>query len=287
MPLRAKRPEAIQKRLKLFLFGPAGIGKSTAAIQFKSAYIIDAERGLENYDKLINESGSVVLQTSEMAEVISEVRALLVEPHEHRTLVIDPITTVYDALLDKCEKQVGSEFGRHINAAAKEMKRLSNLIMALDMNVVVTAHAKREYGSNMAVLGQTFDGWRKLDYIFDLVIELGKKNKKRFGKVVKSRVAQFPDEDVFDWSYAEFVKRYGAESLEKISQPQSMATAEQVKELNGLLEIIRLPEGTTDKWFAKANVEAFEDMSAEVIGKCITFCKDKLPKEAAKPKETV
>ena len=52
MALRARKPEAVQKRLKLFMFGPAGVGKTTAAIQFPNSYIIDCERGTENYDKL-------------------------------------------------------------------------------------------------------------------------------------------------------------------------------------------------------------------------------------------
>src|SRR5687768_18406085 len=99
--LRAKKPEAVTKRLKLFMFGPAGVGKTTAAIQFPNSYIIDAERGTDNYDRLINESGSAVLQTTDMTEVIAEVKSLLTERHEYRTLVIDPITSLYNDLLEK------------------------------------------------------------------------------------------------------------------------------------------------------------------------------------------
>ena len=150
MALRARKPEAVTKRLKLFMFGPAGVGKTTAAIQFPNSYIIDCERGTENYDKLITDSGSAVFQTTDMHEVIAEVKSLLTEKHDYRTLVIDPITTIYNDLLEKCEAQVGTDFGRHYGAANKTMKRLANLIMALDMNVVVTAHAKTEYGENLA-----------------------------------------------------------------------------------------------------------------------------------------
>ena len=35
--LRARKPEAVTKRLKLFMFGPAGVGKTTAAIQFPNS----------------------------------------------------------------------------------------------------------------------------------------------------------------------------------------------------------------------------------------------------------
>src|SRR5918911_2137139 len=195
--LRARKPQAVEKRLKLFMYGPAGVGKTTAAIQFPNSYIIDAERGTENYDKLITASGSSVFQTTDVNEVVQEVKALLTEKHDFRTLVIDPITPIYNDLLDKCETQVGADFGRHYGAANKTMKRLANLIMALDMNVVITAHAKTEYGQNFSKIGYTFDGWKQLDYWFDLVVELSKKGKKRMAKVVKTRVERFPDDEVF------------------------------------------------------------------------------------------
>ena len=279
--LRAKKPEAVQKRLKLFMFGPAGVGKTTAAIQFPNSYIIDCERGTENYDKLISNSGSAVFQTTDIQEVIQEVKSLLTEKHDYRTLVIDPITTVYNDLLDKCETQVGSDFGRHYGAANKQMKRLSNLIMALDMNVVITAHAKPEYGQNLAKIGYTFDGWKQLDYWFDLVVELGKKGKKRFAKVVKTRLEQFPDEDVFEWGYDAIRKRYDPTMLEKQAEQVRLATPEQVREVKELLSIVRLPDGMVEKWFAKAGVDLWEDMPGDVVAKCIEYVKGRLPGSAA------
>jgi len=279
--LRAKKPEAVIKRLKLFMFGPAGVGKTTAAIQFPNSYIIDCEKGAENYDKLITASGSAVFQTTDIQEVISEVKSLLTEKHDYRTLVIDPITTIYNDLLDKCETQVGSDFGRHYGAANKTMKRLANLIMSLDMNVVITAHAKPEYGQNLAKIGYTFDGWKQLDYWFDLVVELGKKGKKRFAKVVKTRVESFPDEDVFEWSYDAIKARYDVNVLEKEAAQVKLAAPEQVREIKDLLSLVRLPEGTVDKWFAKAGVDLWEDMPADVVQKCIEYVKGRLPNVAA------
>ena len=279
--LRARKPEAQAKRLKLFMYGPAGVGKTTAAIQFPNSYIIDCERGAENYDKLITQSGSAVFQTNDINEVIAEVKSLLTVKHDYRTLVIDPITTVYNDLLEKSELKVGSDFGRHYGAANKEMKRLANLILALDMNVVVTAHAKKEYGDNLKVLGHTFDGWRQLDYWFDLVIELGKRGKKRMAKVVKTRVDSFPDDEQFEWSYEAIKARYDASMLEKESTAVALATPEQVGEIKALLSVVRLPEGTTDKWFAKAGVDLWEDMPSDVVQKCIEFVKNRLPSVAA------
>jgi hypothetical protein len=297
--LRAKKPEAVTKRLKLFMFGPAGVGKTTAAIQFPRSYIVDCEKGAENYDRLINASESVLFQTTDIHEVIQEVKSLLAEPHDYRTLVIDPITTIYNDLLEKCEAQVGSEWGRHYGAANKIMKRLANLIMALDMNVVITAHAKKEYqnGTNggLAVIGQTFDGWKQLDYWFDLVVELsrgrqGKPNpkapgqvapSKRYAKVIKTRLEQFPDGETFEWSYDTIRKRCDVDQLERQSQTVALATPEQVAEINSLLSIVRLPENTVEKWFAKAGVDLWEDMPRDTLQKCIDFVKNRFPATAA------
>ncbi len=287
--LRAKKPEAVTKRLKLFMYGPAGVGKTTAAIQFPNSYIIDCEKGAENYDKLITASNSVVFQTTDINEVIQEVKALLTEKHDFRTLVIDPITTVYNDLLEKCEQQVGSEFGRHYGAANKVMKRLANLIMALDMNVVITAHAKKEYGLNgggLAVVGNTFDGWKQLDYWFDLVVELGKinagkKNRRRVAKVAKTRLDQFPDEEAFEWSYDAIKKRYDIEQLEREAHVIRLATPDQVGEIHSLLSIVRLPDNTVEKWFAKAGVDTWEDMPFETLQKCIDFVKNRFPHATA------
>ena len=55
--LKAVVPEKIEKRLKLFLYGKAGIGKTMAALQFPNAYIIDTERGCDNYGETIKKWG--------------------------------------------------------------------------------------------------------------------------------------------------------------------------------------------------------------------------------------
>ena len=275
MALRAKKPEAIQKRLKLFMFAQAGVGKTTASVQMPNAYIIDTEKGTENYASLINGSNSVVFQTNDIEEVIKEVRSLLTEQHDFRTLVIDPITPLYDNLLEACEKKVGSEFGRHYGEANKIMKRLFNLIMSLDMNVCVTCHAKTEYGDNLKKLGVTFDGWKKLDYIFDLVLSLEKQAKKRYARVVKTRIESFPDGDRFEWDYNELVKRCG-ETLTRASEAVKLATPEQTEELTRLLKTVILPDGTLEKWLTKANVDTLEDMPSDVISKCIEYVKSKL-----------
>lgn len=281
MALKAKKPEHMDKRLKMFLYGGAGTGKTTAAIKFPRAYIIDAERGTENeeYVEAITRNDSVVLKTTNMEEVIDEIRSLLTEEHDFRTLVIDPSTPLYTDLLDRCEVKVGSEFGRHYGEANKVMKRFVNMVMSLDMNVIVTSHSKTEYGQNLQKLGITFDSWKKFDYLFDLVLQLDKRGPKRFAQVVKTRLPGFPDGDSFEWSYQAFLERYGAQQIERKANVVALADAAQVDRIRSLLERVKLPAGTVEKWFTKAGVDRFEDMKAEDLAKCINYCES--VKEAA------
>lgn len=279
--LRAKAPEAIEKRLKALFYGSAGVGKTTAAIQFPKPYLIDTEKGAENdqYTSILKKSGGVVFQTSDFDELMGEVKALLTEKHEYKTLIIDPLTTLYNDLLDKSAIKHGTEFGRHYSDANKQIKHLLNLLVRLDMNVIITSHAKNEYGQNMAVLGQTFDCYKKLDYLFDLVFEIQKRGKDRVGLVKKSRIESFPDMDTFNFSYAEIAKRYGKDVLERDAVAQELATAEQVKEIERLIDLIKVPEDVAQKWLDKSQSEKWSEMPKDAIQKCIDFLKSKIKGE--------
>ena len=101
MTLRGKKPTVEKKRLKLMLFGSAGAGKTTAAIGFPKPYVIDTERGAENdeYVDRINGVGGALFQTTSFDDIVQEVRSLASTEHEYQTLVIDPVTVIYDDMV--------------------------------------------------------------------------------------------------------------------------------------------------------------------------------------------
>src|SRR5580692_879916 len=177
--LRGKKPSDAEKnkRFKAFFYGSAGVGKTMASIGFPKPYRIDTEKGAENsqYCKLLNDNGGSIFQTSDFDEVTKEVKILLSEKHDYKTLIIDPLTTIYNDLLDKAAISMGTEFGRHYGEANKHMKKLISLLLKLDMNVIITSHSKTEYGDNMKVVGSTFDCYKKIDYLFDLVLNIQKR----------------------------------------------------------------------------------------------------------------
>jgi len=281
MALRAVKPESIQKRLKALFYGASGVGKTTASIAFPKVYLIDTERGSENsqYTEKLSKNGGVIFQTTDFDEVLTEVKSLLTEKHEYKTLVIDPLTTLYNDLLDKSALKNGTEFGKHYADANKKVKHLMNLLLRLDMNVIITSHAKNEYGQNLSVLGSTFDCYKKIDYLMDLVFEISKRGKDRVGIIKKSRIESFPDTETFPFSYDEIAKRYGRELLERDAVAQELATGDQVKELLRLIDLIKVPVEIYQKWLDKSCSEKWEEMPKDAIQKCIDHLASKLKGE--------
>ena len=271
----------IEQRLKCLFYGSAGVGKTMAAIQFPKPYIIDTEGSTNKsqYVSAIEKVDGAVLVTLDFDEMINEVRELLTTTHDYKTLVIDSLTLLYNDLLEKAESKVGSEFGRHYGEANKRMKQLLNLLFRLDMNVIITSHSKNEYGQNLSILGQTFDCYKKLDYLFDLVFEIQKRGKDRVGVIKKSRIEGFPDTESFPFSYDEIARRYGREVLERDAIAQELATPEQIKEILHLIDLIKVPVETWQKWLDKTTSDSWDVMPKESIQKCIDHLRSKIKGE--------
>lgn len=290
MALKGKTPEVKEKRLKLFLYGPAGVGKTTAAIMFPNAYIIDTERGTDFYAGNIKKSGGAVFQSVNPDEIRDELRALLTEKHQYKTLIIDPVTQLYNAVQEKWNKRFEKhakndkesdlgDFGmRYWNKVKSEFKSIQRMILALDMNVIVTSHQKDVYGQNFSKVGVTFDSMKGEDYLYDLVFRLEKRGSKRFAVTEKERAEiganKFPAD--FEWSYEAFLKFYGAEVIQREARPVKMATKEQVAQLVKLIDTVKVDEDTIAKWLAKADAQSFDELNDEQITLCINYVQKKL-----------
>lgn len=277
MALRATKPSAQTRRLKLFMFGEAGVGKTTASCQMPAPYIIDSERGTDNYHKLVNSVGGAVFQTTSIEEVIEEVRNLSTEKHGFKTLAIDSISPLYFDLVEKCEAEVGNEWGKHYQEASKHMKRLVNLLLRLDMNVVITAHAKPEYGDEMKVIGTTFEGWKRLPYIFDLVLHLEKPTPtKRFARVCKTRIEGFPDGETFEWKFEELSKRYSLEELQRNAEVITPAAAKQCEEIQTYINDYVSGGEFVDQCLARIGIDELKDLTKEQATTLIAAIKKKV-----------
>jgi len=291
--LKAVVPEKIEKRLKLFVYGESGVGKTTAAIQFGDAYIIDTEHGSDFYSESISKNGSVVFHSNIFSEVKQELENLLTEDHSFKTLIIDPITPLYHSIQEEWARRFESQLRDKGNDKAAEMgdfgmrfwgkvksdyKAIQRLILRLDMNVIVTAHQKDVYGANSSKVGVAPDSMKGDGYFFDNVIRLEKRGKDRIAVVEKERAEigknKFPEE--FIWSYENFKKFYGAEVIERKTKPVAMATKEQVRRLEALIETVKIDAEVVEKWLVKADSDRFADFTEDQIVKCIVFVENKL-----------
>src|SRR3989339_1214799 len=296
MVLRAKKPEVKQKRLKMFAYGKAGVGKTTACIQFPNAYIFDAEKGTENYAETILESNSVVHSTADFDTIVSEIKELATTKHPYKTIIIDPVTQVYGSVKEKWTnrflKYAKDEKTRDLQdwgpgywgKIKSEWKAFWRLLLMVDMNVVITAHEKPEYaeGGQMVKIGTTFDSDRSDEYPFDYLFQIVKKGKEKNSPRIalnkKERTPLgtigFPDE--FEWSYENFCKYYGKEIIEMEVKPIELASEEQVLKLNKLIEIIKVDGDIIEKWLGKAGVSTFPEMQSVDILKCINYLEEKM-----------
>lgn len=283
--LRAKTPEPVKKRLKFGMYGVAGVGKTRCAMEMPRPYIIDTEAGTEPYAEEIAARGSVVLHTCDMNEVIQEVRTLASERHDFKTLVIDSFTPLFEAEADAAADKVGDAFNKHLEYAGRSAKRLFRLLAMLDMNVVVTCHSKAKWKQVVGASGKkepvqdgtTFDGWKKFDYLFDLIIEIQKQGRDTFfGVVTKTRYKEFPYLDRFEWSFDELANRYGREELERKTAAVQFADPESVKRLQTLMGTVLLPDDWLDKVLKKADADTIDELSREQVAACIEFCENRL-----------
>lgn len=288
MTLRGKPPVAGNKRLKALLYSQAGGGKTYACSQLHKVYFIDAERGAEN-DEYVNnilQAGGAYLFLTTFEELLAEVKALMTVQHDYLTLVIDPLTIIYnDMIASHTAKLAANEkkeeddptitsFGRCKQIPDKKMKHLLMLLTKLDMNVVITSHAKPKYekaGDAFKEVGFTFDCYSKLEYLFDLVLELQKRGKDRYAVVKKTRIAGFPDGEAFKFSYDELADRYGRQQLERRSKAIEFATPEQLQRFRELTDMLIVPWATIDGWLEKAQAASWEEVSTDVIAKCISY----------------
>ena len=107
--LKGVKPAKVEKKLKMFLYGASGIGKTTAALQFPNAYVIDCEKGTEHYGNTITKSGSSVFHTTDFHDIRQEIETLLTEDHNYKTLIIDPMTIVYQSIQEHWTRKFEKE----------------------------------------------------------------------------------------------------------------------------------------------------------------------------------
>ncbi len=274
--LKAVPPKEIQPgKPKILVFGKAGIGKTWAALDFPASYYIDTEGGadLPHYQDKLKASGGAYFGvehgSQDFKAVLEQIKALVTEQHDRKTLVIDSFTKLYNLARAEAAEEKGDDYGRDKKEANKPTVQLVRWLGKLDMTVILICHEISEWGlvtgsngkKERAEIGKTFDGYDKLDYEFHLALHIQKQGNSRKAFVKKTRLTGFKDGDTIEWSYPEFAAHYGKDIIERDAERLVLATPEQVAEITTLLDVIKMPDGYMDKCLKKAEADSMEELT--------------------------
>jgi hypothetical protein len=264
--LRGADPKTITpSKPKVLIYGSPGVGKTWASLEFPSVYYIDTEGGadLAHYTDKLKASGARYLGPDEGAcdfpTVLDEIQILATTQHDRKTLVIDSFSKLFNtqiAITAEAMEKAGKEdaFGASKKQAIAYTRRMIAWFGKLDMNVVLICHQKSLWKDGKEV-GVTFDGWDKLEYELHLALRIAKQGASRKAFIGKTRLIPFPEGESFDWSYAEFAKRYGQDVMEKAATPADLATPEQVAEFKTISAKLKLEASVREKLEAEDPAE--------------------------------
>ena len=267
--------EATNRRLKLFLWGDTGVGKTTLALRFPEPVVIDMEGGTELYGDVFEFD---VLKATTADEVIEAVNWLLVNAHPYRTLVLDPITVFWDALQAKWRgiflrrnrggKGHNGEFytlqPKDWVTLKYEFKDLLRKLIQLDMNVIITARQKAQYADTgfMRVIGETFDGEKTLPYLFDTILRLYRDDGRFMAENLKDRSNKMPHGQ-FEVSYDRIEQCLGSDTLAREAVPLAMATPDQIDRIRQFVTDSGIEQKTLQHRLAAYGASRLEDLTEQ------------------------
>lgn len=286
--LKGRPPAEIKPgKTKGLIFGASGVGKTWFTLSFPTPYYFDTEGGadLKHYQERLKAAGGAYLGPSDgtldFNFLIEQMQVLATEKHNYKTLIVDSITKLYQTAIANEQETLGEKdvFGASKKPAIRYMRRLVNWATKLDMNIWFVAHEISEWGlvnGQRQEIGKVPDVWDKLIYELHLTLLAQKRGGNRVAVVRKSRLVGFPDADSFPLEYSDFAERYGKDYIEAPSTNIVLASADQVKEINRLLEIVKVSEADVEKVLTKANAEKWEELSEEQAAATVNWLKKKI-----------
>ena len=195
-------PRPSGRRYKIMLWGESGTLKTKSALEFPKCAYLDNHGSAENYqadypDHVFFPPPGIL---PNFDNTKAAVLALLQDPGDRLTCVIDDETTVWDQIQAKWAKLFLSRLpkskGHHAEFYTlqpndwihpkRENRSFIRYLLAMDMNAIVIARAKKEYAGTtgdadfMKVMGSIFAGEPNLVYEFDYIFHLIKDADGKF-----------------------------------------------------------------------------------------------------------
>jgi hypothetical protein len=201
-PFRA--PEQAAPKVKTLVYGASGVGKTYLALTAPGPIaVIDTEGGTAFYANRPGLSPFRVLPTKTFAQVEQAVGFIRGNPGSYATLVIDPVTVLYQTLQDAAQQR-RAEVRRDAEAdmemldwqrVKRAYSRLMNDLVNLPMHVVVVAReadlteerTNAKGRTERVKIGSRPEAEKSTTYHFDTVLRLVPTPKGREAIVEKDR----------------------------------------------------------------------------------------------------
>ncbi len=184
-----KTAEPVARKLKVLLYGPAGSGKTTAALTFPNVAIIDTEGGTDLYAGRDGFAPFDVLRAKTLTELDAALSFIRTGKHDYETLVIDSVTVLYEVAREALAR--GSKSGemsyREWGKLNTRMESLYNALTDMPVHVVLVTREAVEYegtGDSLKKVGTKPDADKSIVYNTDIVVRM---QKDRSGVIEKSR----------------------------------------------------------------------------------------------------
>lgn len=276
--------EAVVPKIKALVFGAAGVGKTYLSLTSPGRIaIIDTEGGTAFYARRAGTHGLShfdVLPTKTYRDVQAAVAYIAANPDAYGTLVIDPVTVIYEVLQDAAlikraetnrRKNRGGDpddtdlemldWGRIKRAYKALMTELGNL----PVHVIVTAREKAEqerHGTEMVTIGQKADAEKSTAYYFDTVLRLVPTATGREAIILKDRTGihalnAHVQEPTFDSLFGAVIKSgKGATGARAIPSDEKAAETDAATTLSAPWTGARVRTEASRARIVKATVEA-------------------------------
>jgi len=209
----AKKATLDDINLKVMIWGESGSGKSRFALSSPNPLVIDLEGSTRLYasefdfwkaevDKANEKSNNPATLTMNVLDEITKG-----EYEDRKTLIIDPVTDLLDAIESSCATQYEKNIGKKIdtlNAVQKTKwyayrrdmaRKVLNNLKDIPMNLILVARSKNVWDQKdgkLQPIGQTYDALEIVEYLMDIVIQLEKNENGTTAIVKKSRLGNLP-----------------------------------------------------------------------------------------------
>lgn len=202
-----KKAQNVEPKMKVLVYGASGVGKTFFALSGKGKIaVIDTEGGTAHYAGREGLQDFDVLPTKTYKDVKAAVEFVAASPETYGTLVIDPLTVIWETLQDSAQikraaanaaKGRGNgiveetdlemlDWGR----IKRQYKSLLTAIINLPIHTIVIAREKDETekrGDQMVRIGSKPDCEKGTPYFFDTVLRMFIDGGARKMTVIKDR----------------------------------------------------------------------------------------------------